>query len=56
MKFYLEQVDSVFSHVKSSENGITTAEAEKRLAALNVPESNKQQIKQLMNDLMNREV
>ncbi|MBO5410455.1 MAG: cation-translocating P-type ATPase [Clostridia bacterium] len=32
MKFYLEQVDSVFSHVKSSENGITTAEAEKRLA------------------------
>ena len=32
MKFYLEQVDSVFNHVKSSENGITTAEAEKRLA------------------------
>ena len=31
MKFYLEQVDSVFNHVKSSENGITTAEAEKRL-------------------------
>ena len=33
-----------------------TLQAEKRLAALNVPESNKQQIKQLMNDLMNREV
>ena len=33
MKFYLEQVDSVFSHVKSSEAGLTTAEAEKRLAA-----------------------
>ena len=32
MKFYLEQVDSVFSHVKSSENGISAAEAEKRLA------------------------
>ncbi len=32
MKFYLEQVDSVFSHVKSSEAGLTTAEAEKRLA------------------------
>ncbi len=32
MKFYLEQVDSVFSHVKSSETGLTTAEAEKRLA------------------------
>lgn len=32
MKFYLEQVDSVFSHVKSSENGLTTAEAEKRLS------------------------
>ena len=33
-----------------------TLQAEKRLAALNVPESNKQQIRQLMNDLMNREV
>ncbi len=32
MKFYLEQVDSVFNHVKSSEAGLTTAEAEKRLA------------------------
>ena len=32
MKFYLEQVDKVFDHVKSSENGITSAEAEKRLA------------------------
>ena len=32
MKFYLEQVDSVFSHVKSSDAGLTTAEAEKRLA------------------------
>lgn len=32
MKFYLEQVDSVFNHVKSSETGLTTAEAEKRLA------------------------
>lgn len=32
MKFYLEQVDAVFSHVKSTENGLTTAEAEKRLA------------------------
>ena len=32
MKFYLEQIESVFAHVKSSENGLTTAEAEKRLA------------------------
>ena len=32
MKFYLEQIESVFSHVKSSEAGLTTAEAEKRLA------------------------
>ncbi len=32
MKFYLEQVDKVFDHVKSSENGISSAEAEKRLA------------------------
>ena len=32
MKFYLEQVEQVFSHVKSSENGLTAAEAEKRLA------------------------
>ena len=32
MKFYLEQVDSVFSKVKSSVNGLSTAEAEKRLA------------------------
>ena len=32
MKFYLEQVDSVFSKVKSSANGLSTAEAEKRLA------------------------
>ena len=32
MKFYLEQVETVFSHVKSSENGLTTAEAEKRLS------------------------
>ena len=32
MKFYLEQVDSVFNKVKSSVNGLSTAEAEKRLA------------------------
>ena len=32
MKFYLEQLESVFSHVRSSEAGLTTAEAEKRLA------------------------
>ena len=32
MKFYLEQIESVFSHVKSSEAGLSTAEAEKRLA------------------------
>lgn len=32
MKFYLEQIDSVFSDVKSSEMGLTTAQAEKRLA------------------------
>lgn len=32
MKFYLEQVESVFSHVKSTEDGLTTAEAEKRLS------------------------
>ncbi|MBR4857975.1 MAG: cation-translocating P-type ATPase [Clostridia bacterium] len=32
MKFYLEQVDSVLSHVKSSEKGLTSAEAEKRLS------------------------
>ncbi|MBQ7838085.1 MAG: cation-translocating P-type ATPase [Clostridia bacterium] len=32
MKFYLEQIDSVFSHVKSSEAGLTAAEAKKRLA------------------------
>lgn len=32
MKFYLEQIESVFSHVKSSENGLSSAEAEKRLS------------------------
>ena len=32
MKFYLEQMASVFGHIKSSEAGLTTAEAEKRLA------------------------
>ena len=32
MKFYLEQMASVFGHVKSSEAGLTSAEAEKRLA------------------------
>ena len=32
MKFYLEQISDVFSHIKSSESGLTTAEAEKRLA------------------------
>ena len=32
MKFYLEQVESVFKKVNSSENGLTTAEAERRLA------------------------
>ncbi len=32
MKFYLEQVDSVFKHVNSSEAGISTTEAERRLA------------------------
>ena len=32
MKFYLEQIESVFAHVKSSENGLSTAEAEKRLS------------------------
>ena len=33
MKFYLEEQAAVFSHVNSSAEGITTAEAEKRLAA-----------------------
>lgn len=32
MKFYLEQIEKVFGYVKSSENGLSTAEAEKRLA------------------------
>ena len=32
MKFYLEQIDSVFKHVNSSEQGLSTAEAERRLA------------------------
>ena len=32
MKFYLEQIDSVFKQVNSSEQGISTAEAERRLA------------------------
>ncbi len=32
MKFYLEQIENVFGHVKSSENGLSAAEAEKRLA------------------------
>ena len=36
MKFYLEQVDSVLAHVKSSEKGLTSAEAEKED---NVPEN-----------------
>ena len=31
MKFYLEEAAKVFAEVKSSENGLTTAEAEKRL-------------------------
>lgn len=31
MKFYLEQPDAVFSHVKSSQSGLTSSEAEKRL-------------------------
>jgi len=33
-----------------------TKQAEKNLSALNVPDSNKQQLRKLMNDLMNREV
>ena len=33
MKYYLEQVDAVFAHIKSGAQGLTTAEAEKRLAA-----------------------
>ena len=32
MKFYLEQTDSVFSQVKSSESGLSSSEAEKRLS------------------------
>ncbi len=32
MKFYLEQTEKVLAEVKSSENGLTSAEAEKRLA------------------------
>ncbi len=32
MKFYLEQIDSVFKHVNSSEQGLSAAEAERRLA------------------------
>ena len=32
MKFYLEQIGDVFAHVKSSDAGLATAEAEKRLA------------------------
>lgn len=32
MKFYLEQIESVFDHVKSSAKGLSSAEAEKRLA------------------------
>ena len=32
MKYYLEQIESVFGHVKSSENGLSSSEAEKRLA------------------------
>ena len=31
MKFYLEEAAKVFAEVKSSEKGLTTAEAEKRL-------------------------
>ncbi len=33
MKFYLEQIASVFENVKSTPNGLTSAEAEARLAA-----------------------
>ena len=32
MKFYLEQTESVFSQVKSSESGLSSSEAEKRLS------------------------
>ena len=32
MKFYLEQISDVFAHIKSSDAGLTSAEAEKRLA------------------------
>ena len=32
MKFYLEQIESVFKHINSSEQGLSTAEAERRLA------------------------
>ena len=32
MKFYLEQISDVFAHIKSSDAGLTAAEAEKRLA------------------------
>ena len=32
MKFYLEQIENVFGHIKSSETGLSSAEAEKRLA------------------------
>ncbi len=33
MKFYLESAEAVLNEVKSTENGLTSAEAEKRLAA-----------------------
>ena len=32
MKHYLEPISSVFAEVKSSENGLTSEEAQKRLA------------------------
>lgn len=32
MKFYLEPIEKVLSHIKSTEDGLTAAEAEKRLA------------------------
>ncbi len=32
MKFYLEQTEQVFDHIKSSSEGLTSAEAEKRLS------------------------
>ncbi len=51
MKFYLENADAVLSEVRSTEEGLTTAEAEKRLA-----ENGKNKLKEAEKDSLFKKI